>query len=118
MRVRFYTVGLAAVLVLAGAGCSRQNSNGASGSADRTARPVYTPPTGYDSSHGTGGSTAGAASGSLQTHERGGGSDGTGVATPPEAGARRNVDPKYARGNTTNPAPAHDPSVPDTQGKQ
>lgn len=118
MKVSFYTAGLTAVLVLGLAACSRQTSNGASGNADRTAQPVYTPPTGFDSSHGTAGSTAGAASGSLQTHERGGGSDGLGVATLPEAGARRNVDPQYARGKTKNPAPARDPSVPDTQGKQ
>lgn len=118
MKVRFYTVGLAVVLVLGWAGCSRQNSNRATGSADRTAQPVYTPSDGFDSSHGTAGSTAGAASGSLQTHERGGGSDGLGVPTLPEAGARPNVDPKYARGNSAAPAPYRDPSVPDPQGKQ
>lgn len=122
MKERFSTILVAAVMMLAFAGCSRQNSNGATGNADRTqptnAGEAYTPPTGFDSSHGTAGSTAGAASGSLQTHERGGGSDGTGVATRPEAGAPLNVDPKYARRNGATPAPQRDPSVPDPQGKQ
>jgi hypothetical protein len=127
MKEKFRTAGLAAVLLLAGAGCSRQSSNGASGSADRTAKPVdshanggnsFTPPTGPDSSRGTEGSTAGAASGSLQTHERGGGSTGTTAPTRPEAGVAPNVDPQYAHKNRTPPAPARDPSVPDPQGKQ
>jgi|SRR5581483_5705952 len=135
MNKSFCTVVMAAVIVLAGSGCSRQNNSGTNGSADRTAQPgdrnansgnSITPPTGPAPSREASGDTAGPASGSLERHQRGGGSIGTANdPTRPEAGAPANVDPRFAK--RKNSAPGHkgsqsenapDPSVPDPQGKQ
>jgi hypothetical protein len=133
MKERFGTVLLAMAIAGALGGCSRANNDGATGNADRAAPAgarnggggsSYVPPTGPAPIKGTDGSTAGAAAGSLDTHDRGGGSDGAAgtSATPPRAGTPPYIDPSHRGSHDGNrgsrPDNTRDPSVPDPQGKQ
>jgi len=107
MKQKWLVAGCLAIATAAFQGCSRQDRNNPSGSADRTSQPAAQTPNsraardGFSSEPQPAGSTAGAASGSLDTHVRGGGSTGSAdrngvTATRPSRDSVPNVDPRFA----------------------
>ncbi|HLK48515.1 MAG TPA: hypothetical protein VKT49_10290 [Bryobacteraceae bacterium] len=131
MNDRFRRAGIAVIIAVAVAACNKHNENRDRGNADRSspftdpqtqnADPTMRAPSPIPEAPG---STAGAASGSLQEHPRGGASSGTAdrdgrTATRPSEDHRPNVDPSRAESQAgrTNENGTK-PGIPGQQRKQ
>ena len=124
MRHKLLTVAILAISTAALQNCARKDNSG-TGTADRANQTVDQSPNGRSAVSGPStepapsGSTAGAASGSLDTHERGGGSTGSAdrngrTATKPSRDSVPNVDPHFA-GKGQGQGSAENPGSSDAQ---
>ena len=130
MKEQFWTLAVALAIAAASPGCAPQGQNGRSGEADRSAQRGNQDSNGGHIGATTGnesktpepsGSTTGAASGSLENHDRGGGSTGSAdrsgsTATKPSRESPPNVDPSVAnrRTNVQTNSPAGQSPNPST----